>query len=350
MRRLIIGDIHGCYQELRDLIDKAGLGPKDEIISVGDLVDRGPEDAEVVDFFRQTPNARAIKGNHELKHIRWRQGQLKPALSQRICRHRMGETSWNAAVDWFESLPEYIELPEVLIVHGFFEPGVPIEEQNQKVICGTLTGQKRMRPYGEPWYNSYIGDKPIVVGHLLYNGEHPQIVEGRFYGLDTGSCHGMRLTGLVLPEFHVVSVPAHADHWSRVRAFHGDLRFAGLDPVEMKWSKAEGVLEQLEEQSATDPHAAKKAAEFAAYLTEARAAAGALLAEIEARHQAAEAILEVDRYDKRAYARAYSKAIGDTDLSVLLHLRRTSGFGDAELRTHFKRPADLLSFVCQRAG
>ena len=39
----IIGDIHGCYTELLDLLDKAGVGDDDLVVSVGDLVDRGPE-------------------------------------------------------------------------------------------------------------------------------------------------------------------------------------------------------------------------------------------------------------------------------------------------------------------
>lgn len=43
MQTLVIGDIHGCYAELRALLDKAGLTEADHIISIGDCVDRGPE-------------------------------------------------------------------------------------------------------------------------------------------------------------------------------------------------------------------------------------------------------------------------------------------------------------------
>ncbi|MEL6346715.1 MAG: metallophosphoesterase family protein [Myxococcota bacterium] len=348
MRRLIIGDIHGCFLELQDLIAAAEITDEDEIISVGDMVDRGPMDREVVDFFRNTPNARAIKGNHELKHINWRAGKVRPSFSQRVCRHLFGDEAWNEAVDWFEQLPDFIDLPEALIVHGFFEPGVPIGEQRQKIVCGTLTGEKRMRPYGEPWYAAYDGDKPLVVGHLLYNGADPQIVEGRFYGLDTGCCHGERLTGLLLPGFQIVSVPARTDHWAAVRDANGHLRFAGLNPEEMKWEKLIAVLHQLEEQAETDRYARAKSGELFNYLEDAKGAQQTLLVEIEARHAAAEAALEVDRSDKRAYARAYSQAIGSTDLHTMLHLRRTQGFGEKQLRSHFKRPSDLLQFMRAR--
>ena len=52
MKRLIIGDIHGCYSELQDLIKKADLTSQDEIIALGDIVDRGPESPEVLSFFK----------------------------------------------------------------------------------------------------------------------------------------------------------------------------------------------------------------------------------------------------------------------------------------------------------
>jgi len=46
---LIIGDIHGCHAELLDLLDRAAIGDGDLVVSVGDLVDRGPEPGEVVE-------------------------------------------------------------------------------------------------------------------------------------------------------------------------------------------------------------------------------------------------------------------------------------------------------------
>jgi serine/threonine protein phosphatase 1 len=48
MRTLIVGDIHGCFDELIRLVDRADIGPEDLIVSVGDLVDRGPRSYDVV--------------------------------------------------------------------------------------------------------------------------------------------------------------------------------------------------------------------------------------------------------------------------------------------------------------
>ena len=89
-KTLIIGDIHGCYFELQALLDKAGLGAGDEVIGIGDIVDRGPETPQVVDFFRTTPNAMAIMGNHERKHVRAGRHEVRLALSQIISREQFG--------------------------------------------------------------------------------------------------------------------------------------------------------------------------------------------------------------------------------------------------------------------
>ena len=90
-RRLIIGDIHGCFEELQELLDRAGLSREDEIIALGDIVDRGPASPPVLEFFQTQPNARSLQGNHERKHIRSHRGEIKPALSQRITRQQFGE-------------------------------------------------------------------------------------------------------------------------------------------------------------------------------------------------------------------------------------------------------------------
>ena len=79
MKTLIVGDIHGCWDEFEALLDKAALGADDQIISIGDMVDRGPQSPRVLRFFRDTPNARSIMGNHERKHVRAGAGETNAA-------------------------------------------------------------------------------------------------------------------------------------------------------------------------------------------------------------------------------------------------------------------------------
>ena len=55
MKTFIIGDIHGCFTELQELLDKAGIADDDRIIALGDIVDRGPDSVQVLDFFCDFP-------------------------------------------------------------------------------------------------------------------------------------------------------------------------------------------------------------------------------------------------------------------------------------------------------
>jgi serine/threonine protein phosphatase 1 len=221
---LIVGDIHGCWDEFQDLLDKAALGADDTIISVGDLVDRGPGSVRVLRFFRDMGNARAIMGNHERKHIRAARGETEPAKSQLITRVQFGEDEYPAALDYMASLPSYLQLDQVDIVHGFFEAGVPLEGQRPTVIIGTMSGEQYLEKRFDhrPWYTLYDGEKPLVVGHRNYLAApvtllYPSASAARVYGLDTGCVYGGALTGLILPDFRLISVVSRANHWQALQ-------------------------------------------------------------------------------------------------------------------------------------
>jgi serine/threonine protein phosphatase 1 len=233
MPTLIIGDLHGCAAELLDLLDKSGLASDDPIIAIGDLVDRGPDSAGVLRFFQHTPNARSILGNHERKHIRVLRGELPPAPSQIIARQQIGEAAYPAAVAFMDSLPRFLELPEAILVHGFWEPGVPLAEQHETVLVGTLSGEDYLRqrlPW--PWYAHYDGPKPLIVGHRDYSDgrQQPLIYQDRVYGIDTRCCYGGSLTGLLLPDFRLISVPSRGDHWGTLQRRYSALFTPGETP------------------------------------------------------------------------------------------------------------------------
>jgi len=74
-RTIIIGDVHGCHEELRELLDKLNYRDDDHIIFLGDLIHRGPDSGrvlEIVEKLRRTHRVDIIEGNHEEKHRRWR--------------------------------------------------------------------------------------------------------------------------------------------------------------------------------------------------------------------------------------------------------------------------------------
>ena len=67
MANLIIGDIHGCYDELMRLLEKAGFSSSDTLWLTGDLVARGPKSLEVIRFVkRNSQQIRLVLGNHDL--------------------------------------------------------------------------------------------------------------------------------------------------------------------------------------------------------------------------------------------------------------------------------------------
>ncbi len=209
---LIIGDIHGCYAEMLDLLEKAGIGDDDLVVSVGDIVDRGPEPREVIEFFRRRTNSVVIVGNHERKHIR-----NVLSYSQQVAQLQIGD-SYADHVRWLATLPYYWEREDVRVVHWGHYPGEPLDRVPEDVLAGTASGDAKLKErYGDrPWYEFYQDELPIAFGHSVV-GSEPLIVRDRIFGLDTGACHGMRLTGLLLPEMRLVSVPSRANHWARVR-------------------------------------------------------------------------------------------------------------------------------------
>lgn len=63
--RYVISDIHGCYQEYRQLLDKIHFSDDDELYVLGDVVDRGPEPIRVIQDIMLRPNVAYILGNHD---------------------------------------------------------------------------------------------------------------------------------------------------------------------------------------------------------------------------------------------------------------------------------------------
>lgn len=155
MSTLVIGDIHGCFDELRALLDLAGIGNGDRVIAVGDVVDRGPLSKDVIEFFMSTRSAMSIMGNHERKHVRAARGELSPALSQVISREQIGDGAYESAVEFMGGFPAYVELDDAIVTHAFLEPGVELPDQQESVLAGTMSGARRMRGYLRPWYEMY---------------------------------------------------------------------------------------------------------------------------------------------------------------------------------------------------
>lgn len=216
-RTLIVGDIHGCREELEDLLEESGWDRDDELVSVGDLVAKGPDSLGVIRLFREL-GGRAVRGNHDQHCLRWwsarESGEPTPELrpTHREVADSLGDEDWQ----WLAGLPFYIELEEreALVVHAGLLPNVALEDQdpydlmNMRSILPDGTASRSYEE-GTPWASLWPGPRLVVFGHDAVRGLQ---VRAHAIGLDTGCVYGGWLTGLWLPGRDLVSVPARASY------------------------------------------------------------------------------------------------------------------------------------------
>ena len=205
-RTIVVGDIHGCYDELVALLERARLGADDRVVSVGDLVTKGEKNREVLELFMADGRFSAVMGNHDLALLRYWRGETdKLKESQERARLELEEGRGRFAA-YLASLPFVIDLGAYVVVHAGLRPGVPLAEQSPADMTElrTLCPDRRDRN-GTPWYEAYDGDKTALFGHWpaadLRRG--PMAL-----GLDTGCVYGYSLTAFVVETGEVLSVPA----------------------------------------------------------------------------------------------------------------------------------------------
>ncbi len=216
MRTIIIGDVHGCLDELLTLVSRCGYAAGDRLILVGDLVAKGPDSLGVVAWARES-GAEAVLGNHEEHVLRARRGMpgIKP-------KHlRLAEALGVEDAAWLETRPLFLPAGELngkplVVVHAGLMPGVAIEAQQRDHLLNlrsvTPEGAPSKQLEGAPWASLWSGPEQIVFGHDSLRGlqQYPWAI-----GLDTGCVYGRRLTALTLPEGKLVSVSARHAYASR---------------------------------------------------------------------------------------------------------------------------------------
>lgn len=239
-RTFVVGDIHGCYDELIQLTDLMGLQADDLLLSVGDIVDRGGKSREVYEYFRSRPNSKVLMGNHERKHLN---GVL--SYAQEIVRLQFGET-YPAFLKWCATLAYFHETPDAIIVHAAFEHDAPLSTQREEVLCGSTAGERYLeKKYGNApeWVNQYPGDKPLIYGHHV-TGALPEI-KNNTWGIDTGACHAGYLTAIELPGFIMHQVKVERDYWKEEQAIWQIPVLKSKDWENMTFEHIQKQLEKL---------------------------------------------------------------------------------------------------------
>lgn len=202
-RTIFIGDIHGCRDELEELLDVIALGEGDRVVSVGDMVVRGPDPAGTLKLLRKV-GALAVRGNHEDRLLRWFENRMSKhapplgSLTRKTAR-ALGKTDFAM----LGALPMWIDFPQhqVRVVHAGVLPGVPIEEQNPATLmtirCVSKDGDAIAKRGEDLWGAFYAGPPHVVFGH---NARPEPQLHAWATGLDTGCVYGGRLTAMVLED------------------------------------------------------------------------------------------------------------------------------------------------------
>jgi diadenosine tetraphosphatase ApaH/serine/threonine PP2A family protein phosphatase len=205
-RTIVVGDVHGCYDELLALLEAFALAPQDRVVCVGDLIVKGEKNREVLELLISDARFSSVLGNHDravLRHWRGEPVALKP--SQEKCREQL-EPGRERYAAYLGSLPLMIDLGSHLVVHAGVRPGVSLEAQSDEDLTELRTlGPDRTSREGVPWYEVYNGDATVLFGH--WPASEPRRGP-RAVGLDTGCVYGYQLTGYVVETGEFKSVQA----------------------------------------------------------------------------------------------------------------------------------------------
>lgn len=211
MHSYVIGDIHGCLDELRCLIEALPLESGDRMVFLGDYIDRGPDSKGVVTYVlelqkRNDLELLCLKGNHEdmfmaYLGLRGEHGDMFLYNGGAATLNSYGINSKNASLDeiidqiprrhfeFFGNLKPYFVMEPFLCVHAGIHPLKPLEEQTETELLWIRN---------EFIYNSHGLPYTVLFGHTP---QHSVLFDLPYkVGLDTGLVFGNRLSCLEVTE------------------------------------------------------------------------------------------------------------------------------------------------------
>lgn len=234
----VIGDVHGCFDELVMLLKKLGYEENAEAgmlhpdgrkpVFLGDLCDRGPKNVEVLRLVMKmvkSGNALAVPGNHDVKLVKYLLGknvQLTHGLDKTV--EELGkedEAFRNDVKEFLDGLVSHYVLDDgkLVVSHaGLKEEYIGRGSMKVRDFClyGEATGETD--EYGLPvrlnWASDYRGKATVIYGHIPQL--EVQAMNGT-YCIDTGCVFGGKLTAYRYPERELVDVDALAQYYAPVK-------------------------------------------------------------------------------------------------------------------------------------
>lgn len=223
----VIGDVHGCFEEFQDLVEliRYRFGRRIPIVSLGDLLDKGPKGPECVAFAREQGIA-VIKANHEEWGLRWLAHEkrkesdpsyVNPMKTKLVKDLEELKRLKPEDVSFLKNLPLYYRFGDYVLVHGGLQPSIPLDKQDPKKVIrlrwvdqtGDHVAVDYEKDHGEPpkegakyWMQMWDGDFHVVYGHEAHSYTEVRIdTNSRGFdciGIDTAAVHGGFLTAMVV--------------------------------------------------------------------------------------------------------------------------------------------------------
>ncbi|MGM0897728.1 MAG: bis(5'-nucleosyl)-tetraphosphatase PrpE [Bacillota bacterium] len=228
----VIGDIHGCFDELIELIEQLGyqfenglpVHPEGRKIAfVGDAMDRGPKSLAVLQLLFSMQDAGILyysPGNHCNKLYRFFKGnpvELLHGLEMTVAEwHQLEKDAQkqfrNRFIHFYEALPLYHQLrDDLIVVHAGLRQDMIGQALSRRIITfalyGEITGKYHSdgRPVRGNWAKDYKGKPWIVYGHTPVESPY---FKHNTVNIDTGCVFGGALSALRFPEKEIYSVPS----------------------------------------------------------------------------------------------------------------------------------------------
>jgi len=250
----IIGDVHGCYHTLQNLIAK--LPQNADLIFVGDLCDKGKYSKEVIEFVISNDYA-CVKGNHEYLMEKYLHDAVhNDSHSPWSNDYRYGGiVTYESYLDdhetmerhlaWITDLPIYIQRDKYFITHGFALPFY--EHRNDKAFYKNFLLHR---------YEKGMEVESSEVVNIFGHCKFEEVVSGRnFYGIDTGCSYGNKLTALQLGSMQLIQE-------------HMDPRDSSYEIVEMRLHHLGKILDAQLDISELTSHIDTKFTDFDLVSTE----------------------------------------------------------------------------------
>lgn len=202
MRHLAIGDIHGCFDSLRTLVDFVGVNADDTLVTLGDYVNRGPNTNAVIDWLisqHATGRLVALRGNHEIMMLNARDnaGSFETWLAVGGRQTLASYAPFDGDAGKITDIPDHhwhflehrlvasYEIETHFFVHANAYPSLPLEDQPDVML------------YWEPFHfpARHQSGKTMICGHSSQKSGLP-LNHGHAVCIDTWACGGGWLTCL----------------------------------------------------------------------------------------------------------------------------------------------------------